>query len=660
MNGESKEKKLSAEEARVSAIAKRFIRQASVSVKNFKMFGPGHPVLEQSVKNTYGLIADLLTGKDSATITLVGTSLLYENIPLKNTDPKVYSLITDMKECNISSLTFVAGLKEAELNILLEIISEGPKPIKDEGGLTKFLQKKNIPNIKADEVFFKKVTKKEEESRKTEKELENLLVMNYLLGKTSISENDIQALVDNISINPQKMGKVISDVALSKGKIARSKAEKKGEGKYANNTDLSEQKDDVDIVRSSIEKIAGHIKNAPGKTDGDVKSDIGSLLLALEPSLRSRVLKADNLKIGDDNESFTKEILSGFSDEILVDLIVSEFAGRQSSIVETRKLIQKLIPQIQKRKKIFPLLEKRLLQKGVPQKTCMKLLEGNFWADMTIEEKIKKIKLETPLFCIEIGIADEIFSLLKTLISERKFADIKGIADKVLDNLKTADCDSKLRLLRDFEKIVIILLDSPDQASKEFVISRLGKAFEQEKETNVNQLLNRIFSDSVAYCINKKHYGPVPHLLKEVGYENVKESAFGEASLEEILSNILTYEKPNKNLLKSMICQTRKDGSRALTKVLISIVSDDFDSYRKRYRIARLLKETESDAETILTEKLSAKNTDEVRNALEALSEIGGRNSVATIEKLTKDKNEKIQKYAKTALKNIRKRIEKH
>jgi len=656
MDGKSKEKKLSMEETRLSNLAKRFVRQLSVAIKNCRMFGASHPVLKDTIKNTHGLLLNLISGRDSVTFTLVGISLLFENIPLKNIDPKVYSLITDMKNCNISSLTFLSGIKETELGTLLKIISEGIKPIKDAGGLANFLQKENIPNIKTDEVFFKKVTKKEEESRKTENQLEHLLIMNYLLGKTSISENDIASMVSEISIDPKRMGKIISNMASSEKNIAVGIQDQKKKD-VAGTLSFIPGQSGVELARSSIEKVATHMKNSSSKNGMDIKHCIGNLILALEPSLRSKVLITDNLKIADTGSDFTKDIVAQFSNGILINLIVSDFVDSKSSIVETRKLIQRLLPTAFKRKKIFPLLEKKLLEKGVPQKTCSSLLEGRFWSEMTVDEKIEKIKSADPLFCVQIGIIDEIFSLVENLITEKKYDKIKIVTDRALDNLKSADRDLKIRLLRDFEKIMTKILVSKNEKIQNSVIERLSLQLSREKNKDVLPSYDKIFANLTAFCVKNKLYRVLPNIIKGIGYEKIKKDTFAAGDLERIVNNMLKQPGTDKYLVKQLVEETGQDGCAVLTKILLSMDSDDFDAYRERHNIAGLLKGKKNEAEKLLIKLLLSEKYEEIKNALEALTEIGGLNSLKAVEKLTESSDENIQKYAKIALKNIRKRL---
>ena len=81
-------RKLSQDEKRFANLAKRFIRQASIAVKNFRMFGEKHPVLINSLRNIRELLKTILEGKNSVSFTfLEGSLLVEESTPPPATPP---------------------------------------------------------------------------------------------------------------------------------------------------------------------------------------------------------------------------------------------------------------------------------------------------------------------------------------------------------------------------------------------------------------------------------------------------------------------------------------------------------------------------------------------------------------------------------------------
>lgn len=395
---DEKEKKLSQEEKRFTNLAKRFIRQASIATKNFRMFGEKHPVLVNSLRNIYELLKTSLIGRPSITYTFLEGASLVEDIPLKDVDPKIYSLISELKECGITSLTFQSGVTEGELRLLLKVLSSGPAFIKDESGVINILKTRNAPHIRVDEMYFKRVSKKEEEAQEAKTQLADMLVVDYLLGKKAMPKDKMKSLAMEISANPQKMGSILSDVSKKGGKTTPYGA--------------------AGFACANIDRLANGIKAADGKSADKLNKDISKLVLALEPSLRSEVLRSDDEVC--QKSGLIKDAIAEFSDEVIIKIITSDFVDRKASVVETRKLIRRVLPEAARRAKIFPILEKRLIQKGISQKVCSRLLEGKFWVDMTNEEKVKSIEAHGPAYCVETGVADEIKNLVSGLLSGKK------------------------------------------------------------------------------------------------------------------------------------------------------------------------------------------------------------------------------------------------
>ena len=629
-----KEKKLSQEEKRFANLAKRFIRQASIATKNFRMFGEKHPVLVNSLRNIHELLKTSLIGRASITYTFLEGASLVEDIPLKDVDPKIYSLILELKECGITSLTFQSGVTEDELKLLLKVLSSGPAFIKDEGGVINILKTKNAPHIRVDEMYFKRVSRKEEEQQEAKTQLADMLVVDYLMGKKAMPKDKMKDLAREISVNPQKMGNLLSDVS------------KKGIG-TASGT--------VGFTCLNINRLANGIKAADGESADKLNKDISKLILALEPSLRSEVLRSDT-RAGRDSD-FIKGAVAEFSDEVITKIIVSDFTENKSSVVETRRLIRHILPEAARRTKIFPVLEKRLIQKGVSQKVCSRLLEGKFWADMTNDEKVKSVESHEPAYCIEVGVADEIKNLVFDLLSGKKFEAACAVIKKLLSNLASSDTDFKIRFVRDFTGTAILVFQSDGYRYKEDLVSKLGMGYKGADKQELEERFCDLFGALVKLCGQKKYYTYMPGLITAAGYDAVKKELLREAPLEEFLKNMLSDEKVNKNTAKALLRSIGKEAGRALCEVLISIEGDDFESYKKRHAISLLLKDSAGEIEDILVEKLSSDKPAVLKNALEALLEIGAQKSIEPVRKLAGDVDEKIQKRAQVALKKIEKRV---
>ena len=650
------DRKISQEEARLISLAKRFIRQTSVATKNFRMFSENHPFLKSSVTNACELLKSILLIKENATFTFQDTSCLLEDIPIKNLDAKTYSFLTTAKECGITSLTFYNGLTDDELQAVLKIVSGGANAIKKEGGLAGFINVNNISHIKADEVFFKKVSKKDEESREAKKHLEDFLIVNYLMGKAAMSKDDISSIVGEVTIDPTRMGKILSDVAMA-GPVQERGAGISGSGKSPGSGGGSNENnfDGIDFAKSGIEKIAVNIKNAQGKPYDDVKKHIGSLIMALEPSVRGEVLRS-KIPVSGASEDIISDILREISDDVVMELIVSDMTAKKLSVVRVKKLIQRLIPDQAKRSKIFPVLEERLTKKGVSQEVCSKLLEDKFWADMNNDEKARQVASEPPMFIVEIGLSDEINKLIENLLTEKKFDGIMAITGKIFDNLSSKDFGLKIRILRDLKNTYMMLLQAKEYPHKEDLIRRVVSEFQKNTDKTIRERLLNILSDSVKLCLKNKWYSHLPPLIRAVGYENLKSAMASELKPEDLFRELISDDSLDKRYIESIAKEMGDDAKTALRNMLMSIVNDDFESYRERRNITSILKVLGEDTEDIFIKELSSEKTEILKNSLEALCEIGTERSTAFVEKLIEHMDSDIRNRATTALKRIRSR----
>jgi len=377
--------------------------------------------------------------------------------------------------------------------------------------------------------------------------------------------------------------------------------------------------------------------------------------LALDPSLRSEVLKSSSNKC----EPLVVDALGSFSNEVILNIIIADFVDNKASVTETRKLIRRLLPKKEKREEMFPVLEKKLLQKGIKQATCSKLIEGRFWADMTTEEKLKHIKENSASYIIDIGLSHEILILIEDLLAEKKFDAIMPIINRVLENLSQEEIDFKIRLIRDFTHVALVLFQSEKYPYKTQLVISLVEKYKNIKESEVKKRFQELTAKLVKTCIENNDFESLPKLISITDYEVLKKDVFGKMSLEDFLKKSFLGKNVNKDLVLNLSKAIGKDAEIALCNILVSIEKDDFDSYRKRQAIALILKDIGTSSEDFLIKNLSSDKNEVILNSLEALSEIGKDKSIPPIEKLLNNTNEKIKKRVKITLEKIKKRIKK-
>jgi hypothetical protein len=210
--------------------------------------------------------------------------------------------------------------------------------------------------------------------------------------------------------------------------------------------------------------------------------------------------------------------------------------------------------------------------------------------------------------------------------------------------------------LRDFKKIYMMLLQSKDYPEKEAMVNAIRDACRSEKDQSVRDRCVNMLSDSVTACMNNKWYSHLPPLLSAVGYDNVRGEITKSGGLDGIFREMLRDPSLNRRYIEDIAKEIGADAVSALRNMLMSITSDDFDSYKERFGITLILKGLGEDTEDIFITELASDKPGILKNALEALSEIGTERCTGQVEKLIQHDNSDIRTRAEIALKRIRKR----
>ena len=654
------------EERKFANLAKRFLRQSSVAIKNFRMFGNKHPVIENNIKNIYELLEISLGNRESITYTFLEGMLLVEDVKLKDIDPKAYAILPELKECSVTSLGFLAGIQEKEVATLLETISLGTSHVKAEGGLAAIFRAQKIEHIKVDETFFKRVSKKEEEEQKAKNELADMLVVDFFLGKSSFSKGDKGMLAQQAALNPQKMGKLISETAFQKaGKPGKGEGPGGGAGEgpgggagkgpgggAGKGPGSGGDGSPAGFAQESIKKLASSMQDG-GMSADEMKKNAANIILSLDAPLRGDVLR-NPLKEGETG-NIIKDAMAEFSDKIAIDLIVADYEENKS-IVETRQLIRRLMPDQKRREKLMPTLEKTLLRKGVSHEVYEKLSGGKFWEDMSLTEKTQELKEKPPEYCMELGIKEEIIPLLVDLLGGKKFDLIEAAVTRIMCNLSVGSSETKVRFIREFEQIAIFLFRADEYPDRDKFLKKIQEEYEKITEKEVRERFLNLAAHLVEICMENKWYAYMTPLIRAVGYESVKDKMGKETTLAGLMKTLLFESKMDEDVVRDLADAIGEEAQKAMCEILLSLDTDDFDSFRKRQEIADMAKELGGVAETFFADKVKSGETGEIKIAMEILSEVGTKNSLATLKAALGHPDERIRGQAERTIAKIEKR----
>lgn len=137
--------------------ASDYLRYLRAAITNFQLYPAGSKMRVESVQSAFGQLQTILDKVKSLTFSEANENLLIEGKELEAKEQKkasVASFVTLMVERGVKSLTFSQGLTEDEFSKFLEALNMRPEDIKSEGGLTKVIDKNNLPHISVNERIY--------------------------------------------------------------------------------------------------------------------------------------------------------------------------------------------------------------------------------------------------------------------------------------------------------------------------------------------------------------------------------------------------------------------------------------------------------------------------------------------------------------------------
>jgi len=95
------------------------IIQFIAAISNIRLYGSAHPQVRQCIEKAYGGLTSLLQGRSEVTFFIIGDDIVADNKSLPSGGHLTIKFITLLRDFGIERLTFLAGLKQDELDRLI-------------------------------------------------------------------------------------------------------------------------------------------------------------------------------------------------------------------------------------------------------------------------------------------------------------------------------------------------------------------------------------------------------------------------------------------------------------------------------------------------------------------------------------------------------------
>ncbi|MCG2710896.1 MAG: diguanylate cyclase [Candidatus Omnitrophica bacterium] len=382
------------------------------AVKNMGLYPPKNRIREESIKRVYEQLLEMLKSGQSLTFSEVEKILLINGrrIPLKAEKKAVISnFVSSMIELDVKALQFLPSLEETELVEFLNIFAEEPDSIRTRGGVVVLLKEKGINNIKINVADYGQMAMSSVKHPVKER-LISMVLTDFLTGKASSANVDKNAVLNLMQSVPEEVAANIVKVA---GK-ASSSAEK------------------AKIITESIGNLGEQI--LPGGWT-DYKNELVKLLKNLNAETRNEVvLIAQDSK--DPKMDIIKEVVAKFSDDEIIEMIISGYSHDKTNLLNMRELVNKLIFDDARKNKILTKLEQELRKKGLEESEISFITQKDY-KSQALEDRLQGLLNLPAALYPDMGI-DNVKKLIEDLASLPKKSDFNKLISQFLRQMQEA------------------------------------------------------------------------------------------------------------------------------------------------------------------------------------------------------------------------------
>jgi len=450
------------------------IRLLILALEKIKLYPQGNIVTEESINSFYKILKEITKEiKDSLTFSEAEGILLVNTQRLPSQKEKlsfIDNFISLLMEKEIKGLQFLPSIKEDEVRIFLNFLSQPTEEIRRNGRIGKLIEKAKIKNIKLDIARYERMAALSSLETFKEKAF-GAIFLEFLGGGERGLNSFLKLLRENPEYLAQNLSNRVKDTAVKKLEEFPPEEEAK-------------------IWEENIDQIAKMLSPEDWQ---NYRQDIIRLLSFLEPNVKSSLVSL--AQVSSPERSTLRQIITSFSEDEIVEIIMSSggLKDRDKFLYNMQELLNRFAFSPEKRKKICSLLESRLKVLGLDNQELNFLIQKDYFKTLTLTEKIETICKISPTLYLSIGI-ENIEDLIEQLISNRDKKSLKKVIECLLFCLKEARFETKSIIL----ELLGSLISSTPSQTKDFdhilesVFFILGKEILEEDSGSYGLILDNI------------------------------------------------------------------------------------------------------------------------------------------------------------------------
>jgi HEAT repeat protein len=251
----------------------------NTAIKNVRLYPPTSAAIINTIERLHLAFLDMFALEAPIIFAESEKNLLICGKPLDQKDQErfqVTALLNILLNFGIKSITFDTGLEKAELSAFLELLSKKPESVKNEGGLLKIMDEKNVQHIYLDEKVYVSMNKDQK-----------------IISSLDITDDQITQFFmqthPELAGDPEKLQEMMKDPEWLSQTFQAGLSQMMGQKKVLSNVELSEN---LEKMIALMDKVAGSLE----KKDRDkVSQHIGESIVSIDNDV-TKQLTAQNIE----------------------------------------------------------------------------------------------------------------------------------------------------------------------------------------------------------------------------------------------------------------------------------------------------------------------------------------------------------------------------
>mgnify|MGYP001572783002 CR=1 FL=1 len=604
------------------ALMPEIIRYIYMACVNTILYPPKSEMRLKAVSQMHNYISKVLE-KVPALIFSYADGVIIANRKKLGKDVRSYfveAFISLLRSINIESINFSRGLEAVEIEIFVEKINQAQEQSKE---ISDLLKEANLKHIKVNEKTYGVSGSK----RKDKEGLEEMMLMDYLMGKMSTGKES----GSTVEFAPPE------EIAETLKKIGEEAAKQEGKDKEAKK---------AEVIARSIQKIGNQFVEKGGSNWGQYKENLAKAVLSMDPNLRAGILAAEVEDLDDlqGKVDIIKELGGMVPQDVIIEVLSSQYTKEDSGIEKMRVLAKRFLSSSQNKDKLSAALKDKLKILGAKEEECSLIIGEQNLEELSPQDLTKKITGISDKDLLKLLPAFRPEKIIKELALQGNEAEIQALVEKISSLIDKQPLNDP-QLISVLKRILEVSLEISYRKIFIQLIQKILKSTSANLEKHLPaflELVSPYFSRAMDMFYHSGRFDEIAGMLNiVVSSDDVHRKFASELDplAKKIVDELIRRIENNQDWMKiSELVFMIKE--QAMPYLLDSVLFENkviegkyFEAYVRRCSISLILRQIcDSQLINLVKEKFTDTRAYIIKNLIEVVAAMGNDDIINTLE----------------------------